>query len=139
MAKKRAEAEELEKKRKEEELAAIAEKKALIEQNEREGQLVSSSACIQTFDQWVMGRIEKNKLLQEWRTFVACRNVPDFVQLSQVNAYLEYWRSELEKPNMKMLLKMAPELLQVIDELKQFLMLPADKSSLDHIKALGLV
>jgi len=70
---------------------------------------------------------------------VACRNIPDFVQLSQVNAYLEYWKSQLEKPDMKTLLKLAPELLQVIEELKAFLQLPAESCHLDMIRELGLV
>jgi len=65
LAKKRAEQEELERQKREAELAAIAQKKLEIELAQRSGQLVSSASCIHTFDKWVLGRIERNKLLQE--------------------------------------------------------------------------
>lgn len=139
LAKKRAEIEEQERLKKEAELAEKARRKQEIELAKRDSQIIASAACIHTFDKWVLGRIEKNKALQDWLIFVACRNVPNFVHLNEVNAYLEYWKSQLEKPNMKMLLKLAPELLQVVEELKEFLQLPSCKCSLDTTLELGLV
>lgn len=140
-AKKKADLEERERERqiREAALAEKLQKNQAIELAERGGQIIASSSCIQTFDKWVLGRIEKNQASEDWLIFVACRNVPNFVHLNEVNAYWEYWKSQLEKPNMKVLLKLAPELLEVVEELEEFLQLPSYKCSLDTTLQLGLV
>jgi len=65
LAKIRSEKEEQERLKREAEEKAAAEKKLAIEMALRAGHLVQSVAIIQTYDKWTIGKISRQKSLQE--------------------------------------------------------------------------
>ncbi|XP_035703151.1 neurofilament heavy polypeptide-like [Folsomia candida] len=115
---------------------AAAEKKLAIELKERDGQLAQSSAIIESYNRWVVAK---------WKAFRACRNIPDFNKLYEVNSYISYWLSQLSPPAMKRLLKLTPEYLQqllqfqLLYELQFYLIDPEISMRPDLLKELGIL
>jgi hypothetical protein len=64
MDKMRAKEEEMERAKKEAAAKAAADKKSEIENSNRSGHLIASQGIIQSFDKWVLGKMERQKSLQ---------------------------------------------------------------------------
>ncbi|CAG7823625.1 unnamed protein product [Allacma fusca] len=140
MESKKKEKERLERERLEREAAEAIEKQKQYEAEMelRAVQLLESGKIIAFYDKVIFSYHQDHKLLREWAVFTACTNLPDF-KLNEINSYMTNWEVNLINPTLQNVFAFSPEILQLIEELKEFLLFPLETVSVETIKQIGMI